>query len=100
MISIGHKMFLRRHEEVTLTCQYAVSVDIQQRKNGRENKKNMENNIKRKWYKGSRDLASRKERYLIQNVQPSDAGNYSCVVVSSDKLHKDIITYQLFVLGK
>ena len=102
VISIGHQILLKEHAEVTLTCQYGISIDSQQRKGGKENKRNIEYNLKRKWFKGSRDLASRKERYLIQNVRPSDTGNYTCMVLSGDKdhQHKEIITYQLIVLGK
>ena len=101
VISIGHKILLKEHGEVTLTCQYGISVDSQQRKGGKESKRDIEYNLKRKWFKDSRDLASRKEQYLIQNVRPSDTGNYTCMVVSGDKAHqpKEIVTYHLIVLG-
>ena len=39
------------------------------------------------------------EKYVIQDLQPSDSGNYSCRVDDTDKLYKDLITYQLIVLG-
>ena len=102
VISIGHKILLKEHGEVTLTCQYGISVDSQQRKGGKESKRDIEYNLKRKWFKDSRDLASRKERYLIQNVRTSDTGNYTCMVVSGDKDHqrKEIITYRLIVVGR
>lgn len=94
-------MFVRQHEHVTLTCQYGISVDSKQhRKNIKDAKKiASENNLKRKWYKGSKELGSKRERYLIQNVRSSDTGNYSCVVVSTDQTYKEIITYQLFIIG-
>ena len=78
-----------------------MSVDLQQRKMGKENNKNIENSLRRKWYKESRDLASRKERYLIQNVRISDTGNYSCIVVNTHdgQQPKEVITYQLIVQG-
>ena len=101
IISIGHKILLRQHEDVTLTCQYGISVDSKQyRKNVKENKKNgFENNLKRKWYKGSQEMASKRERYLIQNVQPDDSGNYTCMVVNTDETYKERITYKLLVIG-
>ena len=101
IVSIGHKIILRKHEDVTLSCEYGISVESKHRKNANENQRSrLENNLKRKWYKGSRELSSKMERYLIQNVQEEDSGNYSCMVFSTDKIYKDIITYQLIVVGR
>lgn len=92
VVSIGHDIFLRKHEQITLFCEYGISVDSKQHRKA-------EKSLERQWFKGSKKLGSKRERYLIQNVQEGDSGNYSCVVTSTDKMYKESITYQLFVVG-
>ena len=98
--SIGYKIFRRQHDDITLTCIYGITINSKSRKGAWENRKiSLEKHLRRKWYKGSRELDRNGEQYVIQDLQPSDSGNYSCRVDNTDKLYKDIITYQLIVLG-
>ena len=98
--SIGYMIFRRQHDDITLTCIYGITINSKARKGAWENRKiSFEKHLRRKWYKGSRDLDSNREQYVIQDLQPSDSGNYSCRVDNTEKLHKDLITYQLIVLG-
>ena len=91
-MSIGHDIYLRSHEDVSLNCEYGISVDSKQ-------SRKTEKSLDRQWYKGSKKLGSKRQRYLIQNVQAEDSGNYTCVVTSTDKIYKESVTYQLFILG-